>query len=90
MRFDIEASWENKQYDLYDSAVLPVFCSPDSDAYDRGLSADSALDEWYFDSAINAATSYYRENLLDLEGVDFDRFIDDFLEGCTINRHLKV
>ena len=90
MYFTIDVFWSNDKYKMSNEATIPVYCSPYSDAYDKGINASEALDEWYFDSAISAAADYYNENRLDLEGVDYDRFIDDFLEDCTVNYHLSV
>lgn len=90
MRFDIEATWIHNPTGITESAIIPVFCSPSSTPLDRGYAADSVSDEWYYDSAIEAATTWYGENRMDLEGVTLDDFIDGFLEDCSMEWHLEV
>ena len=88
MRFDIEVTWKHNSTGLTRTAIIPIFCSPDSDAYDRGYDADSESDEWYYDSATDVATEWYNENRLDLEGVTLDDWIDKFIEDCSVGYHL--
>lgn len=90
MRFDIEATWVHNPTGITESVTIPVFCSPSSTPLDKGYAADSVSDEWYYDSATEAATIWYNENRMDLEGVTLDNFIDGFLEDCSVEWHLKV
>lgn len=90
MRFDIEATWVHNPTGITESVTIPVFCSPSSTPLDRGYAADSVSDEWYYDSATEVATTLYNENSMDIESVVLDDFIDDFLEDCSVEWHLKV
>ena len=90
MRFDIEVTWVHNPTGITESVTIPIFCSPSSTPLDRGYAANSVSDEWYYDSATEAATTLYNENRMDLDSVILDDFIDDFLEDCSVEWHLKV
>lgn len=90
MRFDIEATWVHNPSGITESVTLPVFCSPTLSPLDRGYAADSVSDEWYYDSATEAARTWYHENYMELENISLDDFVDGFLEDCTMEWHLKV
>ena len=88
MRFDIEVTWKHNPTGITETAIIPIFCSPDSDVYDRGYAADSESDKWYYESATDKAIEWYNENRLDLEGVTLDDWVDKFIEDCSVGYHL--
>jgi hypothetical protein len=90
MKFEIEVTWVHNPTGITESVTLSVFCSSSSTPLDRGYAADNVCDEWYYDSATEAAMTWYNENCMDLEGVTLDDFVDGFLEDCFVEWHLKV
>lgn len=78
--YQVNVRWENKPTGIKHSDTLWIDCRYEDEKF---AIADEECYDWYVESATEIAIVFYKENRLDLEGVDLSDYVDKFLENCT-------
>ena len=77
--YRIDVCWENVPTGIRHSDILWFDCDYEDEKF---AIADEECYNWYVESATEIAIVCYKENRLDLEGVDLSDYVDEFLEDC--------